>query len=148
MLNIFNYSTDKFPVNYPETIIEKSNGITDAEKYLNELSEKTFLSLWSYPNLYTDQNKKNETSVGKELCDLLVIFESHIIIFSDKNCNFNDIPSGKLSDKELDIKWKRWYKKSIEKSAGQIYKAEDWIRNHSDRIFLDDKCKKNFHLIL
>lgn len=58
MLNIFNYSTDKFPVNYPETIIEKSDGITDAEKYLNELSEKTFLSLWSYPNLYTDQNKK------------------------------------------------------------------------------------------
>lgn len=144
MLNIFNYSTDKFPVNYPETIIEKSDGITDAEKYLNELSEKTFLSLWSYPNLYTDQNKKNETSVGKELCDLLVIFENHIIIFSDKNCNFNDIPSGKLSDKELDIKWKRWYKKSIEKSAGQIYKAEDWIRNHSDRIFLDDKCKKRF----
>ena len=80
MLNIFNYSTDKFPVNYPETIIEKSDGITDAEKYLNELSEKTFLSLWSYPNLYTDQNKKNETSVGKELCDLLVIFENHIII--------------------------------------------------------------------
>lgn len=144
MLNIFNYSTDNFPVNYPETIIEKSDGITDAEKYLNELSEKTFLSLWSYPNLYTDQNKKNETSVGKELCDLLVIFENHIIIFSDKNCNFNDIPSGKLSDKELDIKWKRWYKKSIEKSAGQIYKAEDWIRNHSDRIFLDDKCKKKF----
>lgn len=144
MLNIFNYSTDIFPVNYPETIIEKSDGITDAEKYLNELSEKTFLSLWSYPNLYTDQNKKNETSVGKELCDLLVIFENHIIIFSDKNCNFNDIPSGKLSDKELNIKWKRWYKKSIEKSAGQIYKAEDWIRNHSDRIFLDDKCKKRF----
>lgn len=144
MLNIFNYSTDNFPVNYPETIIEKSDGITDAEKYLNELSEKTFLSLWSYPNLYTDQNKKNETSVGKELCDLLVIFENHIIIFSDKNCNFNDIPSGKLSDKELNIKWKRWYKKSIEKSAGQIYKAEDWIRNHSDRIFLDDKCKKRF----
>ena len=34
MLNIFNYSTDKFPVNYPETIIEKSDGITDAEKIL------------------------------------------------------------------------------------------------------------------
>lgn len=144
MLNIFNYSTDKIPVNYPETIIEKSDGVTEAEKYLNELSEKTFLSLWSYSNLYTDQNKKNETSVGKELCDLLVIFENHIILFSDKNCNFNDIPNGKLSDKELDIKWKRWYKKSIEKSAGQIYKAEDWIRNHSDRIFLDDKCQKNF----
>ena len=43
MLNIFNYSTDNFPVNYPETIIEKSDGITDAEKYLNELKKHFYL---------------------------------------------------------------------------------------------------------
>lgn len=141
---MFNYSIDKFIINYPETIIERSDGITVTEKCLNKLSENTFLSLWSYPNLYTDQNKKNETSVGKELCDLLVIFENHIIIFSDKNCKFNDISNGNLSNKDLIIKWKRWYKKSIEKSAGQIYKAEDWICNHSNRIFLDAKCKKRF----
>ena len=35
--------------------------------------------------------KKNETSVGKELCDLLVIFENHIGVISDKK-NKKGIP--------------------------------------------------------
>jgi hypothetical protein len=36
--------------------------------------KKTFLNLWSYPNVFKVQNK------GKELCDLFVVFNNHIII--------------------------------------------------------------------
>jgi len=39
---------------------------------------------------------------GKELCDLLVVFEKHILIFSDKDCRFNDAVDLKLA-------WSRWF---------------------------------------
>lgn len=60
--------------------IEKSFGQTSSERYLATICEKTFLSLWSYPNLYREP--------GKELCDLLVVFDRHLIIFSDKDIAF------------------------------------------------------------
>jgi hypothetical protein len=49
---------------YMPSII-RSTGLTTSEQYLAKLADKTFLNLWSYPNLYRD--------VGKELCDLLVV---------------------------------------------------------------------------
>lgn len=68
------------PVNYPEMIVEKSEGLTVSEKKLAALGYQTFLRLWSYPNPYKLQSN------GKELCDLLIVFDNHIIIFSDKDC--------------------------------------------------------------
>ena len=73
-----------FPVNYPEMIVEKSEGVTLSEKKLQALGYNTFLSLWSYPNPFKKQ------AGGKELCDLLVVFEDHIIIFSDKDCAYGE----------------------------------------------------------
>jgi hypothetical protein len=110
----------------------RSKGVTDAERYLQKLCERSFLSLWSYAGVYRNQGK-----TGKEICDLLVIFDEHIIIFSDKDCEFPD-----TGDIELD--WKRWYKKAITKSADQIYGAERWLLSHPDRVFLDKKCKYPF----
>ena len=63
--------------------ISRAGGITDSERYLKNLCDHTFLSLWSYPNAYRDQ-KGSSKGDGKELCDLLVVFENHVIIFSDK----------------------------------------------------------------
>jgi len=59
--------------------INKSPGLTETD--LAKVCERTFLSLWSYPNLYQE--------AGKELCDLLVVFDRHILIFSDKDICFN-----------------------------------------------------------
>lgn len=70
-----------FPVNYPELIVQKSEGLTKTEQRLVALGYRTFLNLWSYPNPYKMQAN------GKELCDLLVVFDNHIIIFSDKDCS-------------------------------------------------------------
>ncbi|HAM40350.1 MAG TPA: hypothetical protein DCP69_03175, partial [Candidatus Omnitrophica bacterium] len=85
----------------------------------------------SYPNVYRVP--------GKELCDLLVVFEQHIVIFSDKHCEFPN--SG-----DLDLDWARWYRRAIKKSAEELYGAERWIRFQRDRIFLDSQCTKRFPL--
>jgi hypothetical protein len=112
-----------------------SAGVTASERYLNELCKRSFLSLWSYPNLFRDQGCTSGKGDGKELCDHLIIFNEHVIIFSDKSCTFPD--SGNV---ELD--WKRWYRRSIEKSADQIFGAERWLREHPDRVYIDRSCTK------
>ena len=118
------------------TPLVKEEGITNSEKYLSTLAEKTFIGLWSYPNVYTDEGfSKNK--IGKELCDLLVVFENKVIIFSDKDIKFNE-------DVDVKIAWKRWYTRSIVKSAKQLYGAESWIRCYPDKVYLDKQCSIPF----
>jgi len=63
--------------------IERGTGTTPSERFLAEIADKTFLNLWSYPNLFIDK-RENGVGVGKELCDLLVVFGDDVLIFSDK----------------------------------------------------------------
>ena len=112
-------------------IINKSEGLTESERYLAWLGEKSFLNLWSYPNVF-----KNDR---KELCDLLVVFGKHVIIFSDKDIEFGN--SG-----DLLIDWKRWAKKSILKSAKQAFGAERYILNNPQELYLDGTLSKKFPL--
>ncbi len=91
--------------------------------------------MWSYVGVF------NNKGTGQEVCDLLVVFDNHIIIFSDKDCEFPN-----TGDLELD--WKRWYKKAVKKSADQVYGAERWIRKYPDRLFLDQKCQTPFPIAL
>ena len=119
--------------------IVKQDGFNESEKYLADLCSKTFLSLWSYPNVYTDEGKKSDNSDGKELCDLLVVFNQHVIIFSDKDIGFKDTGN-------IEVNWGRWVKRAVLKSANQLYGAENWIRERSNRIYLDPKCKHKFPL--
>ena len=79
--------------------VVKAEGVTDSERYLAKLADKSFLNLWSYPSLYRDQ-KQSGSGDGKELCDLLVVCGRQIIIFSEKTIAW---PNG-----ELDVAWKRW----------------------------------------
>lgn len=129
-------------VNYPQTILNKSYGSTNTEVYLSRLCNETFLSLWSYPNLFRDQGRTNSKRSeakgdGKELCDILVVFENHIIIFSDKKCAFS-------SSGDIQLDWTRWYKKAVRDSANQIWGAERWIFNYPNSIFIDKKCTQPF----
>src|SRR5436190_2709215 len=111
----------------------KSTGLTESERYLANLCERSFLSLWSYPNVYRQP--------GKELCDNLVVFRDHLIIFSDKSCEFPN-----TGDVAQD--WRRWFKRAVQQSADQVYGAERWLRTHPDRLFVDAKCSQPFPLIL
>lgn len=119
----------------------KSKGITPSEQFLANLCQGTFLSLWSYPNIYRDQGNAKNGGDGKEVCDLLVVCGNDLIVFSDKSCEFGD--SG---NSETD--WSRWYRKAIKKSADQLFGAQRWILEHPERLFLDRRCTTAFPLEL
>lgn len=70
--------------------IEKSPGQTPTEQYLSKLCEQTFLNIWAYPNPYKAD--------GKELCDLLVVFENTVFLFFDRESRRFDKPG---ADSEL-----------------------------------------------
>ena len=116
--------------------IHKAEGITPTEKYLNSLCERTFLSLWSYPGVFRNQ-KVGAIGDGKELCDMLVIFGKHVLIFSDKHCSFP-------SSGDLKLNWKRWYKRAIAKSADQAWGAERWLKSYPEKFYLDRACTNQF----
>jgi hypothetical protein len=122
--------------------VKKSLGLTETERDLAKLAERTFLSLWSYPNIWRNQEwSGGNGGDGKEVCDLLVVFENHIIIFSDKNVEFKPHP-------EPNVAWRRWYKKAVQKSAEQIYGAERWVKEHPSRLFIDSACTQPFPIPL
>lgn len=118
--------------------IQRSEGITPSEQYLKKLCDRAFLSLWSYPNVYRDQGPSGQ---GKELCDLLVVFENHIIIFSDRYVKFP--ASG-----DIKLDWGRWFKRAVYASAKQIYGAERWIKFFPERLYLDKRCTQPFPIKL
>lgn len=107
--------------------IPRGISVNKTEKILTTLCDHAFLKLWSFPNPYKEK--------GKELCDLLVIFDKNIIIFSVKDIKYNE-------DKG-DIAWKRWKRKAIDESIEQINGAEKWMRKNPDKIFIDATCKQS-----
>jgi hypothetical protein len=121
--------------------IVRGSGITPSEKYLAKLADKTFLNLWSYPNLFINK-KEGGTGVGKkELCDLLVVCGDDIIIFSDKSIEWQKTV-------DFHVAWSRWYRRAVEKSVAQICKVERWLVDFADRIFLDPECRQRFPIEL
>ena len=106
-------------------------GLTSSENILINLYQKSFLSLWTLPNLFKEK--------GKELADVVIIFDDNIIILSDKE--------GHSQTTDLPSKWKR-FQKHIDKSQRQLLGAQRWITNYPDKIFLDSQCTKPiFHLL-
>lgn len=101
--------------------------------------DRSFLNLWSYPNVFIDK-KADRTGDGKELCDLLVVCGDHVLIFSDKTIAW---PAG-----ETELAWKRWYKRAIHKSVAQIRGAERWIAQFPERIFVDRACTQRLPIPL
>jgi hypothetical protein len=62
----------------------------EAESILHELAEKTFLTDWCYPNAVLPN--------GKELCDLLVVFDNTAIIWQLKDTKLDGNGNFKESD--------------------------------------------------
>lgn len=89
------------------TVITKSVGQTPTEQYLARLCDTTFLRLWAYPNPYKAE--------GKELCDLLVVFEDRVFLFFDRASNKFMDPT-----KDLGLQWKRWKQEAIDKQIATI----------------------------
>jgi len=121
--------------------IPRAAGITQSERYLAQLAERSFLDLWSYPNVYVDRRSNGPLTQGKELGDLLVVCGDFVLIFSDKSINWPE-------KGDIHLQWSRWYRRAVQKSADQVRGAARWIKEHPDRIFLDPACTQALPLTL
>jgi len=108
-------------------------GTTPTERYLQGLARRSFLSLWSHGNPHTPEGRRGNKGAGKELCDLLVIFGENILMFSDKDIQFQ-------RDIDIGIAWGRWYRRAVEKSADQLAGALKWLNRFPQEVYLDALC--------
>jgi hypothetical protein len=107
--------------------ISKSHGQTPTEVSLAQLCDNTFLKLWSYANPFK--------SDGKELCDLIAVFENHVFLFFDRESRTFD-----TSSKDISIVWERWKKTAIDRQISTADGAARYIQRCRDEIYLDAKC--------
>jgi hypothetical protein len=116
--------------------VTRKSGGTVRERYLSALAEKSFIGLWCYPSVFRDQGLST-SGVGKEVADLLLYFDGHVVLFSDKDIAFSQ-------HEDIKVAWGRWYRRSLLESTKQLYAAEKYIRKNGDRLFLDEKCEHPF----
>jgi len=112
--------------------IDKSGGVSDTERLLANICEKTFLKLWSYPNPYKFD--------GHEMCDLIVVFDNHVFLFFDRYSSaLDNYKSG-----DFMVAWNRWRKTTIDKQIKTVVGAERYLKNSKNKLFLDAKCLTPF----
>ncbi len=89
-----------------------------SEQFVYEVCSKSFFSLWSYLNPLRED--------GAELCDILVQFGKHLIIFSVKDITFNE------NCHDLTLAAERWTRSAVEKSIKQALGAEKYLAMKRD----------------
>jgi len=110
----------------------KSDGVTPTERHLADLCERSFLKLWSYPNPFKED--------GKELCDLIVVFDKDILVFFDRESQ-----RLKRNDVDLSVEWPRWRKEVVDKQIKSAIGAERYLKSGRP-IYLDDRKQVEFPL--
>lgn len=75
------------------------------EEAVNKIAFDTYLKYWCFPN------PKDEFGDKKEICDLLIIFQKHLIIISIKNYSFSG-------------NYQRYFNSTLKKAIAQIHGAE------------------------
>src|SRR5437870_9730908 len=88
--------------------------VNSSEAFVLQVCEHSFLSMWCYNNPLHKE--------GKELCDILVVCDPHLIIISVKACELN-------AEKDTSVAHTRWKKKAIGNSIKQIFTAERWLKS-------------------
>jgi hypothetical protein len=87
---------------------EVSTFVNGTEEFVFNVCQKTALSLWCYANPLA--------APGKELCDIMMVCDPHIIVVSVKDIRLN-------VEKEM-AGYQRWIRKAVDDSVKQIYGAE------------------------
>ncbi|MEZ8153131.1 YecA family protein [Vibrio splendidus] len=116
--------------------INKEQSVNESERFLSQLAEDTFFSLWSFPNIYRDEGC-SKINTGKEMCDLFILIGNQAVVFSDKSIQFKGEPDSSVA-------WNRWYKSSIFASIKQLHGCYTWLKKHPSRVFLDKHCNEPF----
>ncbi|MGB9165545.1 MAG: hypothetical protein WCC41_14025, partial [Rhodomicrobium sp.] len=96
--------------------IQKATGTTRTELLLGKLAEASFLSIWSWPRPFKED--------GKELCDLIAIFEDRVLVFFDRESRVFD-----TSDRDPELVWERWKRQVIDKQIATARGAERYLRS-------------------
>jgi hypothetical protein len=128
------------PKRYPAQPLV-SEGLTAAERSVAQLCRCIFHDLWTYPNVFRAERQRGGNVISKEVCDLLVVFGDHVIVFSDKDCVFP-------TSNNPGLDWRRWYRRAVEKSAEQLFGAERVLRDSRETVFLDAHLKTPLPLTL
>lgn len=97
--------------------------MTPSEKYVADLCKRSFLPFWSFPN---PLGKKK-----KELCDLLIVCDSILIIISVKDIRVSENDNN-------EVRYERWKKRAISDSVKQIHGAERYLKS-KDYLLLKDR---------
>lgn len=97
--------------------------LTPSEQFTHDLCTKSFLSLWCFNN---PLGKKD-----KELCDVLVVCEPDVVVFSIKEIE--------LGNPDDEINHQRWQRKAVDASLKQLYGAAKWLSSASNVIYADGK---------
>ena len=96
--------------------------ITRTEQLAFDLCTRSCLSFWSHNNPILPN--------GKELCDVLVVFDEHVLIFSVKEIGLSSTPKAETAHA-------RWRRKAVDESVPQIYGAEKSLRSMANVIRAD-----------
>lgn len=115
--------------------IVKSRGVTRTESLLSALADRTFLKLWCYANPFK--------SDGKELCDLIAVFEDDIFLFFDRESRKFD-----ASQADIGLTWARWKREVVDKQIRTARGAKRYLSDHKNPIFLDASLSTPFPLEL
>ena len=113
--------------------------LTSSEAYLAKLAARSFLSMWSNPNI--GFGPPENRSKGKELCDLMVVYGDTVILFSDKNCEYS-------SSGNPGLDWGRWYNRAVSENVNQLKGAKRTSLHQPERIHTDLSLQTAFPLKL
>src|SRR5574337_178750 len=91
--------------------------MTPSERLVANLCRESFLWPWTHSN-----PECHPAKTRAELCDVFVVFESSIILFSVKESSSNRGPDPRTA-------WNRWERAAVKDSAKQLLGAERWLRN-------------------
>ena len=89
--------------------------------------------MWAHLSPYTDKKDNPTAHHGKELCDLLVVFENDLFIFEDKAIAWPE-------KGDLEQRWSRWHRKAVTEAAAQAVWAKKWLAKRPERVFADPAC--------
>jgi len=94
----------------------RAGPVNRTEQFVFNVCQRSFLSLWCHGN--------PRGKGGKELCDILVVCDPHVIVISVK-----EVLLKRAGNSAVDHT--RWERRAVDASVKQIYGAERWLTSAS-----------------
>ncbi|WP_429912333.1 hypothetical protein [Glycocaulis sp.] len=106
---------------------------TEGEAHLERLAKRVFLDLWTHTSPFRPKTSGTKEK-PVELCDLLIVYGNVVLVISEKDIKYPQSGSD-------EVRWARWHKTSIIKSASQARGAERWLKANPNEVFTDRRLE-------